>query len=693
MSATSEQKESRRAGLAVPLVLVSAILLMILPVPAAMLDALLALNISVAVLVLLGVVLLTDSLEFSVFPSLLLVSTLMRLALNVSSTRLILLEGYAGKVIETFGQFVVGGSVIVGLVVFLILIMIQFVVITNGAGRVAEVGARFTLDAMPGKQMAIDADLSAGLIDEEQARERRSRISDEAEFYGAMDGASKFVKGDAIAGIVVVMINLVGGFAIGVGSNGMSLSEAINTYSLLTIGDGLVSQIPALLISLSTGLLVTRVGNSEDLGHNLTSQLLGKPKAMRIAGGVICGIGLLPGLPKLVFFGMGISLAVMGTRKMQAEEEEALAMPDTERDLEVSTDPDDPEALINQMRIEPLELDLAYDILDLIDGARGGDLLDRVRALRRQIAMDVGVVMPYVRTRDDVSLGRSTYRIKVNGVEVASGQAPQDRILALPVGDGHALAALGGIETVEPVFGLPAWWVPTSARAEVAATGATVVDRSSVVITHLAEVVRSHAGELLSRQQVQMLVEGMRYDDPLLANDVSNEVVPIATLHAVLQVLLGDRVPIRNLPRIVEAIGTAGAARPTEEIANAARVALGGAIAGRITPQGHLAVVTLDPTLEAHCHESLRDIEGATQLVIDPTRVDQLLRGLERVMVDVNQQPHPVAIVCGQRLRRPLHRLISASANNAVPVLGYNELPSHLELHPVGVIGLAHITA
>ncbi|MEX0836605.1 MAG: flagellar biosynthesis protein FlhA, partial [Nitriliruptor sp.] len=566
----------RLARGAMPALLVGAILMMVLPMPAVMLDVLLAINITVAIVILLVVMNLRDTLQLSVFPSLLLMTTLIRLALNVSSTRLVLLDGYAGKVIETFGNFVVGGSIIVGLVVFLILIVIQFAVITNGAGRVAEVAARFTLDAMPGKQMAIDADLAAGLIDEDTARTRRGRIAKEADFHGAMDGASKFVKGDAIAGIIIVVINLVGGLAIGMTTLGMDLGEAGATYALLTVGDGLVSQIPALMISIATGLLVTRVGDDDDhLGPQIGSQLFSNPEALRVAAIVVAGMALLPGLPKLPFLLLAGGLFIGGSRARTEQAAAATASTDVEVAV-ARTSSDDPEALIGQMKVEPLELHLAYDILDLTDPARGGDLLDRVRALRQQIANDLGIVMPYVRTRDDVSLPPATYRILLHGVEVGRGTAPRDRVLALPSGEGHELAALGAEETVEPVFNLPAFWVPIEARGAAGAAGATVVDRSSVVVTHLAEVVRQHADELLSRQQVQMLVEGLRYDEPLLAGDIGSDLLPLPVFHAVLRRLLADRVPIRDLGRIADAVGSrASETRSVEHLASAARVALG----------------------------------------------------------------------------------------------------------------------
>jgi flagellar biosynthesis protein FlhA len=674
----------RLPRISVPVFVIAAVLLMVVPIPAPLLDVLLAMNITGAILILLGAVFLRDSLDFSVFPSLLLVATLVRLALNVTTTRLILLHGYAGKVIDTFGGFVVGGSVIVGLVVFLILIVIQFVVITNGAGRVAEVAARFTLDAMPGRQMAIDADLAAGLIDQEQAREARKRIAREADFYGAMDGASKFVKGDAIAGIVIVAINLLGGFAIGMGMHGLSLDEAIRTYSLLTVGDGLVAQIPALLISIATGLIVTRVNGEETLAQQLGVQLLREREAVRTAGFVALGMALLPGLPKIPFAALGgLLLLVSGRAGRSPAVAEEPAAPT------VVVSPDDPEALLGEIRVDPLELRLSYDILDLIDAQGGGDLLSRVRALRRQIAVELGFVMPLVRTRDDVSLAEGSYRILLHGVEVGSGRAPKGYVLALPFEDGRELRALGGEETVEPVFGLPAFWIPEGAQREAATLGATVVDRASVIVTHLAEIARRHADDLLSRQDVQQLVEALRLEEPLLANEIGTDHLPLATLHAVLRGLLAEQVPIRDLARIVEAVSQrARETRSVEALVQAARVALGPAIVARIAPEGRLGVVTLDPVLEAQFHEALREVDGEVRLVLEPARAQRLVDEVRPILARPTSEP--IAIVASQALRRPLLRVLEAAGLD-VPVLAYPELPARVELVTKGVIG--HVQA
>ncbi len=678
-----------RTAAAGPLFLVLIVLIMVVPISPVVLDMLLAANFSFAILVLLGTLLLKDSLEFSVFPSLLLVATLTRLALNVSSTRLILTDGYAGKVIDTFGSFVIGSSVVVGLVVFLILVVIQFVVITNGAGRVAEVAARFTLDAMPGKQMAIDADMAAGLIDEHEARELRKRIAKEADFYGAMDGASKFVKGDAIAGIIIVVINLIGGLAIGVGSQGLTVSDAVDTFSRLSVGDGLVSQIPALLISLATGLLVTRVGSDDDMAGEMRAQVFGNRTALRLGSIIVAGMGLLPGLPTIPFFLLaGVLFAVSSRSPDGAPEGEKspTATDPTEASPEITISPDDPEALIADMQVEPLELHLSYDILDLIDPLKGGDLLDRVKSLRRSMASELGLVMPYVRTRDDVTLPAWNYRILLRGVEVGRGEAPPSQLLAIPGGEDGPLATVGR-ETVEPVFGLKAYWIPNESREAAVAAGATVVDRSSAVVTHLGEVVRTHAASLLSRQDVQMLVDGLQEEQPLLANEVGSEILPMHLLHSVLRGLLAERVPVRDLETIIEAVSAVPAERRTlPNLIGAARTALAPVIVARITPTGSLSVLTLDPLLESGFHEGLREADGELHLVLAPEQSQQLQRDLLEAATLGARSEHPCALVCGQALRKPLQRTIDMFGIE-LPVLAYSELPSHVSVIPIGVIG------
>ena len=539
---------SRIGQVAVPAAIIGIVVMMVVPLPSVILDLLLVANLSAAVVILLTAMSVERPLDFSIFPSLLLVATMMRLSLNVSATRLVLLHGFAGRVIESFGHFVIGGSIVVGLVIFLILVVIQFVVITNGASRVAEVAARFTLDAMPGKQMAIDADLSSGLITEDQARARRREVASEADFYGAMDGASKFVKGDAIAGIIITIINLFGGFVVGVVQRHLSIGEAIETYSLLTVGDGLVSQIPALLISIAAGLIVTRAATESDLGSDVVKQFGNQERPLRIAAVSVGCIAIIPGLPKVPFLLMAGGLWVVASR---AGARAAGALRAVDEPTQVEPVPrDTPEAIASDMRVDPIELEISYGLMDLVDGARGGDLLDRVRALRRKVAMDLGLVIPPVRTRDDIDLPGNAYAIRVHGVPVARGEAPAGMVLVL----GERPAGMPGQATVDPVFGMEASWVPAELAGQAEAAGATVVDRASVMTAHLAEVVRANAARLLSRQDVKMLVDGVRQSDPVVAEELTGAGLTLAEVQTVLQALLDEQVPIRDLVRILEVL-------------------------------------------------------------------------------------------------------------------------------------------
>ncbi|MGE0881730.1 MAG: flagellar biosynthesis protein FlhA, partial [Acidimicrobiia bacterium] len=548
--------------------------MLIIPLPTFLLDILLTFSVAIGVLILLTSMNIKRALDLAVFPSLLLIATLFRLALNVSSTRLILLHGHAGEVINSFGRFVVGGSVVVGLVVFMILAVIQFVVITNGSGRVAEVAARFTLDALPGKQMAIDADLSAGVIDDAEARRRREEIRAEADFYGAMDGASKFVKGDATAAVIITMINLIGGFVVGVVQRKLSISESINTYSLLTVGEGLVSMIPALLVSISSGIIVTRAASSEDLGTDVFTQFSKQHKAMRIGGAAITLMAVVPGLPKLPFLLIGIGAWVLAGRlRRAADRDELLALQVV--DEEPMLPPDGPEALAREMRVEPLELELAYDLVELVDPSNGGDLLDRVKALRRKLALELGIVIPTVRTRDNLDLEPSIYVIKVHGVEVGRGMAPPGKVLVI----SDELDHFPGDYVKEPVFGLPAKWVPGEFRAQAELMGGTCVDRASMITTHLAEIARRNAGSLLSRQDVKALVDMVKQSDPAVVDELNNAQVSLADVQRTLYELLEERVSIRDLVRILETLGEKGrASRDPEVLVEAVRAALGPAI-------------------------------------------------------------------------------------------------------------------
>ncbi|MCZ2836491.1 flagellar biosynthesis protein FlhA [Modestobacter sp. VKM Ac-2985] len=667
---------------AVPIGVVSIVLMLVVPLPAPVLDVLLALNIVGSLLILLVSMNIKRPLDFAIFPSLVLIATLMRLALNVSSTRLVLTDGYAGKVIEAFGHFVIGGSLIVGLVIFVILTIIQFVVITNGAGRVAEVGARFTLDAMPGKQMAIDADLNAGLINEKQARKRRMEVTSEADFYGSMDGASKFVKGDAIAAIIVTLINLIGGFAIGMMQKGMAPGEAISTYSLLSVGDGLVSQIPALLISTATGLIVTRSASQGDMGSDLISQLSRNKQPVRIAGLGALALCLIPGLPKLPFLIIGGLFLFISTRLTdQVDEDDDESTPGDA--VAAEPQPDSPEAIADRMRVDPLELEVAFDLVELVDTARGGDLLDRVKALRRKVAMETGLVIPLVRTRDNLDLPASQYVIWLNGVPAAKGTSPAGTVLAI----GDHLDGLPGKATREPVFGLAAKWVPAELQRQAEMAGATVVDRSSVITTHLAEVVRQNASALLGREDVKVLVEMIRRSHPAVADELTPALLSLGEVQRVLQALLDEGVSIRDLVRIFEALSLrAKVSTDLDGLVEAARTALGAAISHPyVTEEERLHVITLEPSFEQRLLEAVRPTEGGQVLALDGHTVDVLVRGCTELLDEAERMNLSPVLVCSPQVRAALSRLIRQVLPR-LSVISYNEVSRTAQIESLGVV-------
>ena len=665
---------------AVPIGVVAIVLMLVVPLPAALMDLLIGLNLAISLLVLLVAMQIRKPLDFAVFPSLLLIATLFRLALNVSSTRLVLTDGYAGKVIEAFGHIVIGGSLIVGLVIFLILTIVQFVVITNGAGRVAEVGARFTLDAMPGKQMAIDADLNAGLINEDQARKRRHEVTAEADFYGSMDGASKFVKGDAIAGIIVTLVNLVGGMAIGVMQRGMAPGEAVSTYSLLTVGDGLVSMIPALLMSTATGIIVTRSATDGDMGSDLLAQLGRFKQPVRIAGGAALALCLIPGLPKLPFLLVGGAFLLMAARMQEAPAEEETA-PVADADAEPK--PDSPEAIAERMRVDPLELEVAFDLVDLVDASRGGDLLDRVKALRRKVAMDTGLVIPLVRTRDNLDLPSSQYVIWLNGVPAAKGTSPAGTVLAI----GDALDGLPGRPTREPVFGLPAKWVPAELQRQAEMAGATVVDRSSVITTHLAEVVRQHSADLLGREDVRVLVEMVRRTHPVVVEELTPSLLTLGEIQRVLHALLTENVSIRDLVRIFEALSLrAKSSTDLDGLVEAVRSSLGAAISQPyVTPDERLHVLTLDPAFEQRLLEAVRHGDGGQVLALDAGSVDALVTGCTGLLEVAENHGLAPVLVCSPQVRAALSRLVRQVLPR-LPVISYTEVSRTAQIESLGVV-------
>ncbi len=670
----------------IPAGVIAIIVMMVVPLPTMLLDMLLAANITGALLVLLVSMFVKKPLDFAAFPSLLLIATLFRLALNISVTRLVLLHGYAGKVVQSFGHFVVGGSLIVGLVIFLILIIIQFVVITNGAGRVAEVGARFTLDAMPGKQMAIDADLNAGLIDEQEARRRRTEITAEADFYGAMDGASKFVKGDAIAAIVITLVNLIGGLGVGIMQRHLSMGDAVSTYSLLSIGDGLVSQIPALLLSVSTGLIVTRAATDQDMGTDVLRQIMAQRQAVRIGGAAVIALALIPGLPKLPFLVLGGTALAIG---MRLKDPDAAAAAVSQSEVPAGPAPDSAEALVNEMRVEPLELELAFDLVDLVENRTGGELLERVRALRRKLALELGMVIPMVRTRDNLDLPSGSYTIRLNGVETARGEAPPGVVLAI----GDNLANLPGRMTTEPVFGLPGKWLPHELRQQAELAGATVVDRASVITTHLAEIVRNHAAKLLSREDVKTLTELMRRSDPVVVEELTPALLQLGDVQRVLQGLLDEQVPIRDLVRIFEALSQrARQSTDAEGLVEAARATLGAAISSQYAQDGRLSVITLDPLLEQRVMERLRPGEHGSFLALDAEDAEHIVVETNRLAERAEQLGNVPVLACMGQLRPALRRLVK-SASPRLPVLAYAELGPQLQLETVGTVSAARANA
>jgi flagellar biosynthesis protein FlhA len=672
---------NRFARLTVPVGIVGIVLLLVVPVPAPLLDFLIVCNILLALLILLTSMLVKKPLDFSVFPSLLLVATLFRLGLNVASTRLVLGQGFAGQVIDAFGKVTVGGSMIIGAVVFLILVVIQFVVVTKGAERVAEVGARFTLDAMPGKQMAIDADLNAGLITDAQARKRRAEVSAEADFYGAMDGASKFVKGDAIAGIIIIIINFVGGIAIGVLQRGMNVGDALNSYGLLTMGDGLVTQIPALLMAVSTGMIVTRSNAEEDMGRTASSQLMQSPNALLIAGLAAVAMALIPGMPIVPFLLVGAAL-LFGSRRLAAQQKKHGEAEDAKEAASLGSEEDPNEQLMQDMRVHPVEILLAPDLVDMVSGA-SDDLLARVRSLRHKIAMELGIVIPPVRTRDNVELPPATYAIRIAGVEAGRGTAPSGKLLAL----GDYLDALPGISTVEPVFGLAGKWIPTEMRHSAEMTGATVIDRVSVLVTHLSSIVSANAARLLTREDVRVLTEGVRKQSPAAVEELVPALMSLAEVQRVLQGLLEEQVPINDLPRIYEALALrAKVSTEPEALVEAARQSLGPALAAKFLDGTVLNVIMIDPLLEQSMLEDMRPAEGGTQIVMSQTRLDAVLASVQTSVEAAANAGRQAVLVCAPALRPAVRRLVAAP-DGGVPVLSYREVTSaNIQIETVGVV-------
>jgi flagellar biosynthesis protein FlhA len=696
VNANGLRRMLRHTDLLAAVAVVLVVTMLVVPLPSELLSLLITLNIAGALTIVCATMYLGKALDFAAFPSLLLLTTMFRLAINVSVTRLILTSGDAGSVVKSFGEFVVSGNVVVGLVIFLILVVIQFVVVTNGAGRVAEVGARFTLDAMPGKQMAIDADLNAGLITDQQARERRSEIAREADFYGAMDGASKFVKGDAMAALIITGINLVGGIIVGMLQRHLGFSEATHEYSLLTVGDGLAAQIPALLISVATGIIVTRAASDRDLGSDIANQILGQRKAPLVAAGAIGLFALIPGLPKLPFlliagiFG-AIAWAVRNGMPGATDAETAASAAAAKAAL-----PRPGDEPMSEVGIDALELAIGFGLVPLVDaGSSGGSssLLRRVSQIRRQIAGDLGLVVPPVRIHDELGMESHEYMVKVRGSEVTRGRIMPGHLLAMDPGD--AAGKLQGIPTREPAFGLEAVWIGESARGEAEALGYTVVDAESVIVTHLTETIRSHAAELLTRQDVRALLDRLKETNAAVVEEVVPDALSLGEIQRVLQSLLAEGVPIRDLGTIVEAIGDkARTTRDTSLLSEYARQALGRAItAPHLDERLRLQAITLDPAIEQEVSTSITQTTDGEYLAMDPPRAQAIVTALRA------QVEHATAIgshgghgggrgpvlLCSARIRRHLRRLI-AQAQPHLAVCSYNEIAPGIDVETIGVI-------
>ncbi len=670
----------RRAEVGLALAVVFIVALLMVPLPGPVLDLLITASIASSLVILLVALQTKDPLEFSSFPQLLLLLTLFRLALNVSSTRLILAEGHAGAVIAAFGQFVIGGNYAVGIVLFLILVGINFIVITKGAGRVAEVAARFTLDAMPGKQMAIDADLSAGLIDEHQARKRREEIARAADFYGAMDGSSKFVKGDAVAGLLITAINIVGGIFIGAFQRGMPISQALSQYTVLTVGDGLVTQIPALIISTAAGIMVTHVSSGSRMGPTVALQLGAHPRALYVAASVIGVFGLVPGLPKIPFFALAFGLVMLARAATSAQTRRTQEAEVANRKAPAAPAVADPMA--DLLQIDPIELEIGYGLIPLADEKQNGDLLDRISMLRKQAAQELGILVPAIRIRDDIRLPANEYVIKLRGAEIARAEVMPRFLLALDT--GRLAGSVDGIDTQDPSFGMPAKWMPVSKRTEAEAIGYIVVEPATVVATHLMERMKSNAADLLGRQDVQEMVDMLKKTHPALVEDVIPAKVSLGIVHRVLQRLLKERVPIRDLVTILEAIADgAEQSKDPEALTEHARRALSNSIARlHMDEEGVVRGIALGPKLEASLTSLFSPRAAQTGTMLTPATLGGLLRDLELITQRTSVDGRPLPLLAPPSLRVGLRRLIEPVLPQ-VPVVSLGELNPHVRLSSV----------
>ncbi|MDD7149056.1 MAG: flagellar biosynthesis protein FlhA [Lachnospiraceae bacterium] len=674
----------KKADIGVALYILAAFCMFIIPIPSALLDVLLAINMSVAFAIMFGCMFAKEVLEMSFFPTILLFTTIFRISLNVSSTRLILTTGDPGNVVQTFGNFVGGGDLIIGAIIFVIMILIQFMVINKGSERVAEVTARFTLDAMPGKQMAIDADLNTGAINDEEAKARRDKIQQESSFFGSMDGAVKYVKGDATAGLLITAVNIIGGIAMGMLRGGMDMNAALNKYAILTIGDGLVSQIPSLLISLSTGILVTKGSKDADFGSVLVKQLFGVPKVLYFVGGTLVALGVLTPLNIVLFLVLGFSFIITG-RVISGTIETANIESKVEEEEAAAEEIRQPENVTSLLQVDPIELEFGYGIIPLADVNQGGDLLDRVVMIRRQVALELGAVVPIIRLRDNIQLNPNQYIIKIKGIQVSEGEILFDHYMAM--NPGFVEEEITGIPTFEPSFHLPAIWITENQRERAESLGYTVVDPPSIIATHLTEIIRQHIAELLGRQDVQNLINNLKENNAVLVDELVPKLLGLGEIQKVLQNLLKEGISIRDLQTIFETLADyAPTTRDTDILTEYVRQALKRAISNKFFPQNETtSVVTLDPKVEQEIMASVKQTEQGSYLTLDPDRTKRIVASVEtetKKLEDLGKNP----IIITSPIVRMYFKKLTEDYFRDLIVVSYNEIESNVELQSVGMV-------
>jgi len=674
----------KKSDIAIAILILAILFIIIFPPSTFLMDFLLIINMSFCIIILLFSLYIKDPVDFSVFPTVLLFITLFRLALNLASTRLILgNQGDAGAIIRAFGEVVVGGNIAVGVISFLIILIVQFMVITKGAERVAEVCARFTLDAMPGKQMAIDADLNTGLIDEETARQRREKIQYEADFHGAMDGASKFIKGDAIAGLLVTFVNIIGGIIIGMLTMDKDISEILEIFTLATIGDGLITQIPALLVSTASGIIITRSGRDLTFGNEMATQILAQPHALIMGGVLIVIVSLVPGLPSIPMWIVAAALMILGY-VINNRRQKAAVVEEQQVEEVTAEEKRKPESVTALLQVDPIELEFGYGIVPMVDVSQGGDLLDRVVMIRRQCALDMGVIVPAIRLRDNIQLGTNAYCIKIKGVEIAKGEVMADHLLALSSGDVEE--EIYGIPTVEPTFGLPALWIPKSDREEAEILGYSTVDPPSVIATHLTEIIKRYGHELLNRQQVQTLIDNLKKTQPALVDEVVPKLFSLGEIQKVLGNLLSENVPIRDMATIIETLSDYGSiTRDTDLLTEYVRQALKRSISKRFIPEDVAYAITLDPSLEQLIIDSTKQSEHGAYLAIEPVQVHSIFDKLRSIIENMKNRGKTPVILTSPLVRRQF-RKIAEQISPELAVMSYNEIENSVEVFSEGIV-------